>query len=323
MARTAGHGTWTLGMRTLACVVLAWPFHVWSQVNADGFDAEAADADSSADPSTTAQAPPEAAADASAVSQPAGPFTMPPLAAKATFEAALGLVVDYGPAFNGSSDFSVKPQVGGFIRYGRFTFNGGGGFTTRRKTEVERGLAAELVEGTNWRATVSLRGDSGRKDSVSPQLAGLGHVRPTLRVRFGWRWQIAPGLAVSTGTRLDLLGRVGGAIVDAALVREWMLSPTSRLSVNWGITAGSGRYMQAWHGVTPVQAMASSYPVYGAQAGLRDTSVGTTWRKDLFGADWAVFVSASTGRLLGSAAKSPFTTKATGWGLSSGIVRRF
>ncbi len=244
-------------------------------------------------------------------------------ARRVNFEGALGLVVDYGPTFQGSSDFGVKPQIGGFMRYKRFTLNGGGGFTTRGKTEVERGLAAELVEGSNWRASVSLRGDSGRKDSVSPQLAGMGSIRPTVRARLGWRWQMAPGVALSTGTRLDLLGRVGGAVMDAALVREWSLSSTSRLSVSWGLTAGSRSYMQAWHGVSEAQSTTSGYPVYRAGAGLRDTRVGATYRKDLFDGDWAVFVSGSVGRLLGPAAQSPITTQPNGWGLSSGVVRRF
>ncbi len=242
---------------------------------------------------------------------------------KPAFEAALGLVLSYGPAFAGASDVGLKPSVAGFIRYGRFTLTGPGGFTTRRNDEVQRGLAADVFQTDHVRVNVSLRMDGGRRASSSPQLAGLGDIDPTLRMRWGVRWTPSPGWAVAAGTNLDLLGRVGGAVMDAGVSHVWPLTATSSLSVGAGLTAGSRRTMQAWHGVTAEQAAASGYASYAPAAGMRDANVAWTWRKEWPEAQWALFTSASASRLLGPAAASPLALQRNGWRLTSGLARRF
>ena len=73
------------------------------------------------------------------------------------FEGALGLVLGYRPAFSGSSDRKISPQLAGFIRYRRFTLTGAGGFTTRRQDDVERGLDAKLLRRDRERVNLSLR----------------------------------------------------------------------------------------------------------------------------------------------------------------------
>ncbi len=238
-------------------------------------------------------------------------------------EGALGLIAGWGPAFGGSSDFRLKAELAGFIRYGRFTLTGAGGFTTRRHDEVQRGLTADLVRHKDWRVNLSGRFDRGRRDAVSGQLAGMGNIDPTLRARLGARWSPDPAWAVSAGTNVDVLGRVGGAVMDLGASRTWVISPDSRLAAGAFITGGSQRYMQAWHGVTRDQSAATGYPTYHAKAGLRDVGVNVTWRHEFRDAALAMFVGAGATQLLGSAAASPLATQRLGWGISGGLVRRF
>lgn len=290
--------------RGLAVAALAMPWCAWVSATTVSTPSTPSPP-TAAEPTTVPQDPP------------------PTQRSKPAFEAAIGLVLSYGPAFAGASDTALKPSFAGFIRYGRFTLTGPGGFTTRRNDEVQRGLAADVFQTDHVRVNVSLRMDGGRRASSSPQLAGLGDIDPTLRMRLGARWTPSPGWVVAAGTNVDLLGRVGGAVMDAGVSHAWPLSATSSLSVGAGLTAGSRRTMQAWHGVTQEQAAASGYASYAPGAGLRDANVAWTWRKEWPDAHWAMFATASASRLLGPAAASPLALQRNGWRLASGLARRF
>jgi MipA family protein len=246
-----------------------------------------------------------------------------PPAAATKFEGAVGLVMTVGPAFAGSTDVVLKPSLAGFIRYGRYTLTGPGGFTTRRSDDVQRGLSTDVLRTEHLRINLSLRVDNGRRASSSPQLSGLGDIDSTLRMRLGARWAPSPHWSMVAGTNLDLLGRVGGAVLDVGVSHAWPWSPTSALSLGAGVTAGSRRTMQAWHGVTAEQAAASGYARYTPSAGLRDASVAVTWRQEWPEARWALYATASASRLLGPAAASPLALQRDGWRLSSGLARRF
>jgi MipA family protein len=237
-------------------------------------------------------------------------------------EGAVGLVLQYKPAFSGSSDFKFKPELAGFLRYGRFTLTGAGGFTTRRQDEVERGLDAELVRREGLRVNLSLRFDPGRRESASAQLAGMGDIRFTVRARLGLRWDIAPRWQASLSTSVDALDRVGGYVVGAGLTYTQPIDARQRIVYGASISGAGDRYLQAWYGVTPAQSAASGYPVYAAAEGLTETGVGATWRVEI-DPQWAAFAGASASRLRGAAAASPLTRQRTGWAVSSGIARRF
>ncbi|HET9977283.1 MAG TPA: MipA/OmpV family protein [Burkholderiaceae bacterium] len=238
------------------------------------------------------------------------------------FEGAVGLVLQYKPAFSGSSDFKWKPALAGFVRYGRFTITGAGGFTTRRQDEVERGLDAELLRREGWRVNLSLRFDPGRRESASAQLAGMGDIRSTVRARLGLRWDIAPRWQASASTSFDALNRVGGYVVSTGLTYTQPIDPRQRIAYGVSIGGAGDRYLQAWYGVTSTQSAASGHPVYAPREGLTETGVGATWRIEI-DRQWAAFAGASVSRLLGGAAASPLTRQRTGWAWSSGIARRF
>jgi MipA family protein len=242
--------------------------------------------------------------------------------ATSKFEGAVGLVLDYKPAFSGSSDRKVRPHLAGFLRYGRFTISGAGGFTTKRLDDVERGLDAELVRREGVRVNLALRVDQGRRESESDQLKGMGNVRATVRTRLGLRWEPAPQWAVSLATSVDSLGHGGGYFADTGISRTFVIDAQQRVILSASVAAGGSRYMQTWYGVTEQQSAASGYPVYKPGTGLRDAGTGATWRIEI-NPQWAGFTSIGASRLLGPAADSPLTRQKNGWSVSAGIARRF
>lgn len=274
--------------------------------------AAASGAQAQAGPSTAPEAP------APAASAPASP----PPAEESRFEGALGLVLTSQPSFSGASDRKLSPRPAGFIRYGRFTVTGAGGFTTRRQDDVERGLDALLVRREGLRVNLALRFDQGRSEGDSDKLRGMGDIRWTIRAQLGLRYEPMPFWAVSLSTSTDALGRGGGYLVSGGVSRTFLLTPRQRLILGASVTGAGDRYLQTWYGVTEAQSAASGYPVYKPSEGLRSADIGATWRMEV-NQDWGGFVGVSASRLLGPAADSPLTTDRNGVALSLGIARRF
>jgi outer membrane scaffolding protein for murein synthesis (MipA/OmpV family) len=238
------------------------------------------------------------------------------------FEGAVGLVATYGPDYAGAAGSGFRFVPAGFVRFGRFTLSGAGGFTTRRNDDVERGVAASLIDNDDWRVSVALRYDNGRNESNSEVLAGMGDIDPTVRAKLIMRWTPAPGWSLQSGVNVDALGQGGGWWADFGVSRVWRLTPETRLSLGSTVSYGGATYLQTWFGVSPEQATRSGHAVFKPAAGLRDVTLGTSLRSE-FGPRWAGFVSAGTSFLLGPAADSPLTFERHGWSLGSGLVWRF
>lgn len=264
-------------------------------------------------PTTPAPEPPADAASA--------PVPKPPARSR-NVEGAIGLILAHRPAFSGSSDRQVRPELAGFVRWGRYTISGAGGFTTKSQDDVERGLDALLIRREHLRVNLALRFDPGRRESSSEQLAGMGDVRATVRARLGLRWEPVPQWSVSLSGNFDALNRVGGYTVSGGVSHTIALEAGRRVILGASLSGAGDRYMQTWFGVTPAQSAASGYPVYDAGQGLRDVSVSATWRAD-FSERWAGFAGVGASRLLGPAARSPLVRQRDGVTLSAGLARRF
>jgi outer membrane scaffolding protein for murein synthesis (MipA/OmpV family) len=237
-------------------------------------------------------------------------------------EGAIGLLINHSPTFPGAGDFKTRIRPAGFIRWGRVTISGAGGFTTKREDDVERGLDTELVRRDNLRASVALRFDNGRLETDSPYLAGMGKIRKTVRARLGVRYDIDRNWQVVAATSLDILGHGGGASADLSLGRSWRLTPKTEWIMGTGISMGNARYMQAWHGVTPEQSAASGYPVYEPGAGLRSVGLSGTLRSE-FAHRWAGFAGFGYSHALGAAADSPLTRGKNALQFTGGVAWRF
>lgn len=238
------------------------------------------------------------------------------------FEGAIGLMSTYGQEYAGAQKSGWGLRPAGFLRYGRITLSGAGGFTTRRDDEVERGLAAELVKRDEWRVSLSGRLSTGRRESASAALAGMGDIEGTILARLRIQWTPPGGWKFTLAFSSDVLGHGSGWIADLGATHTWALGPDTRLVYDVDLSFGSDTYMQTWYGVTPEQSQRTGYPVYTPGNSLRDLSTGLTLRHE-FGKRWGGFVGARAGRQLGDAAASPLVRRVQGWELTSGLVWRF
>lgn len=242
-------------------------------------------------------------------------------AARSEVEGAIGLLIHQSPAYPGAQDMRVRINPAGFLRWGRFTLTGAGGFTTRRNDEVVRGLGAELVSRPNLRVKLSLRYDGGRSEGDSPRLAGLGDIRQTARARLAAEWQ-HEAWRVGAGISVDALKRGGGYFADLSVSHQWNLAADSQITLSAGLSGAGDRYMQLWHGVTAEQSLRSGLPVFQVGEGLRDGSLGLVWRRE-FSPRWAGFAGVSASRMIGPAVDSPLTQTLSSVSASSGLVWRF
>lgn len=242
--------------------------------------------------------------------------------APTTWEGAIGPVINHSPAFSGARDHRTTLLPGFFVRYGRFTATNAGGFVTRKQEEVDRGVAADLLRGDQYRLNVAMRFDGGRNSSDSPLLSGLGNVRVTLRARLGLVVKLDRHWRTGTALSADLMGRGGGVTFDQNLQYVDHLSPRMLWHTTLGVSAADQRYMQSYFGVTDAQAAASRYTAHRAGAGLRDVHLGTGLNIDL-GERWVAFGDIGTARLLGPALASPLTQRAWGWSTRVGVAWRF
>lgn len=259
---------------------------------------------------------------------PAEPAAQPPSAAatapapQAHWEGAIGPIFSYGPEYQGAAANKGKVTPGFFLRYGRLTVTNTGGFVTRRADDVNRGLDLDLSRSDRLRVNLGLRYDRGRGESASPELAGLGDIPATLRVRLNASRRLDEHWSLGASWSVDALGRGGGNLGDLSVRYQHRLSKDAAWSWGSSLVLAGDRYLQTYFGVNQVQSDASGYPVYTPRAGLRDVSTSLGLRVEL-SHDWVWIGSGTVSRMLDSAAASPLTKKLSGWGLSSGVAWRF
>ncbi len=238
------------------------------------------------------------------------------------FEGAVGLIAHHAPSYGGAEDYRLRLSPAGFLRYGRFTISGAGGFTTRRDDDVERGFAAALVDRDDLRLSLSGRWTQGRQDSASPRLAGLGDIEGTLLARLRLQWRPASPWIYSLAVNIDALGHGNGWIADLGVARTWVIGPQTKLNFSAALTFGSDTYMQSWYGITPEQAQRSGYAVYRPGNGFRDFGAGLTLRHE-FSRHWGSYLNGGISEHIGAARHSPLVLQPSGASVGAGLVYRF
>lgn len=238
------------------------------------------------------------------------------------WEGAVGLRLGWQPEYNGGTRQVVKATPVFFLRYGRLTITNASGFRTKRAEDVSRGLGLDLVQGERLRLNLALRVDSGRSESSSPALQGLGDIEPTLRARATAGYHLGGPWRLGASWSVDAFGRGGGNFGDLSVGWEHAFGTASQLNLGASLAIAQDRYMQTYYGITPEQSARTGYPVYRPGSGLRDLTVSAGTRTD-FGTEWTLLTGASVTRLLGPAAASPLTGRRNTWGLSAGLAWRF
>lgn len=237
--------------------------------------------------------------------------------------AAIGFVASLGPEYAGSNRASANLQPGFALRWGRMSFASRSAFAVRSSDPgATGGLRVELARSDRFRAGLSLRADSGRQESSSDRLVGMGDVRGTLRARLSASYRLDDRWRLGSALMVDALRRGTGAVVDISLGRDQRLTDRTSLGYAVALSGGDSNYMQAYFGVTPEQAQRSGYAVYEPGWGVRGISVSIGARTEV-APQWAVFYGASASHLVGAAARSPLTADRKGLVLSAGLVFGF
>lgn len=243
-------------------------------------------------------------------------------ATEADWDGALTLVAQRGPDYLGARRQGTSLRPGIFVRWGRVTLSSGGSWASPRQDDDIRGLGVELARTRELRVSLGLRMDSGRNESSSPALAGMGDVKRTVRARVSARWELLPKWELRAAWTIDAFARGGGNLGEARLQREWDLTPDLHLTAGASVTLAGDRYLQTYHGVTAEQSARSGYPVFTPRMSLRDGTVYSQLRLDLSD-DWVAQAGIGWTRVLGDAARSPLTQRRSATSLSAGIGWRF
>lgn len=241
---------------------------------------------------------------------------------KHQWEGAIGMTVGYGPAYIGSNDYNVGLKPALYLRYGRFSLSTGAGFTTRRADQVLRGLGVDLWSAERLRVSLAARLDSGRSESSSPALAGMGDVDGTLRARLSALWKLDEGWQWGAALSVDALGRGQGTLGELSFARERPLNQDTVWIWGGSLTVGDATYMRSYYGVSATQAANTGYAPYWPSAGLRDLALSIGLRSEL-APDWVGYVNTGLSQSLGPLLDSPLVKQPLGWGINAGLAWRF
>jgi len=240
-----------------------------------------------------------------------------------SWDAALGFVTSYAPEYPGSSRRSFGVQPGGWVRWGRVSISSRSSFVARSGEPLSGGgVRIDLSRGQRLRVGLGLRHDSGRRESDSADLRGLGDVRRTLRVRLGASYPLDVGWRLGLSVSIDALGRGGGTLGDINVSRGVPLGTRTSGSLSAALRFGNRRHMRAYYGVSEEQSVRSGYPIYEPGAGARDISLSAGLRREL-SHHWFAFGGVGASRLVGPAAASPIAREPTSWSVSVGLAYRF
>ncbi len=195
---------------------------------------------------------------------------LPPDAPK--WRVILGPSVIYQPEYEGSDNYRIQPGAVISIRYKeRFYISTG------------EGLGYDIVRGRDYRAGASVHFHRGRNDDVDG-LYRMGGIDPALHIRIYGEYVLRPVVfsrefpivtsfeARRAVTSYDGLNATAGLYFPVAGSRKdkWFVFSGG------SITYAGAKSVETFFNVNPVQAAATGYPVYDADAGFASMSAGLT-----------------------------------------------
>ena len=223
--------------------------------------------------------------------------------AASQWQVGLGGGAAFGPAYPGSREFKVLPLPVVEIAYrpalplvDTVFLNGRDGL----------GVTAFRL------GTISIGGSigfaPGRDQDVAVRLRGMGNIEAAARASLFVRADFGQfGLSLQSFTAFG--DQRGTTLVLGVSMRQPM-GPRFVLIGRIEMTLADEDNMQQWFGVTARQASRSRFAAYKAGAGLRSASANLTGIYSITDR-WSVSASVGVSQLLGDAADSPITERAT------------
>ncbi len=215
-----------------------------------------------------------------------------------TWQGEIGLGSQFAPVGDGLNRYQVQPGPAIDIRYRDQVFISTG-----------EGIGINLLSFRHIDMGAAITYDLGRSPHMDGKaLSGLGTIHPAPEVKFFATYALAEAFPLTL--RLDVRRQIGATDGWVGDFGAYLPMPGSSAKFAWfvgpTVTAGDGRYMDGYFGVSDAQSYSTHYRYYKAAPGLKSAGVGVSaaW---FLTPHWVLDMSGAYQRLLGSAANSPIT----------------
>ena len=180
----------------------------------------------------------------------------------------IGAVGGFTPAFEGSSDYHFRyaPLIDVIYRDRVF-------LNTNR-------LRVNLLPSGNLRGGVQLKYRSGRKESRSEDLTGLGDVSGSFEAGVYLEAHLH-STVLSFDMSHDISHGHGGTLVGFLVGQGLYQDDNTLFGVGLQTHWASKNYMSSYFGVDAAQSSASGLPIYDAGAGFKDVGLTLYLKQDL------------------------------------------
>jgi outer membrane scaffolding protein for murein synthesis (MipA/OmpV family) len=206
-----------------------------------------------------------------------------------TWQVAVGAAAAFQPRYDGADRYHFEGGPSVDIRYSDLYFASTG-----------EGFGANVAQGQNWRISLAAAYDLGRRGQDDDEhLHGLGNINPAPELKLAADYVVSKDFPLVL--RADIRRSFGGS-------NGWI--------------GDIGAYMNSWFGVSDAQAADSQYAAYHASAGLKSAGFGVSaiW---FFQKHWFAACDFALEQLVGSAARSPITQRASNGVLDLSINYQF
>jgi MipA family protein len=175
---------------------------------------------------------------------------------------------------------------------------------------TSRGLGYNVVATKQLTVGLGLGYQFGRKESADVVLKGMGDVKGSPQLLASADWNplddfIHVYASAAASTRRD-----SGKQLTVGATLAYPIVSKLIGTVDVSLLAADARYLQAYYGVTPVQAAVTGYAVKTPSAGIVSASFSTGLSYELTDR-WKLNAAVGATRLRGDAASSPITVKRT------------
>ncbi|KVN41318.1 structural protein MipA [Burkholderia pyrrocinia] len=231
-----------------------------------------------------------------------------------TWQVSVGAGMALQPRYAGSDRYRVIGGPNVDVRYRDLFFLSTG-----------EGLGANVLRGPNWRVSLSVGYDLGRRASDDlDHLHGFDNINPAPVMKLSADYVISKDFPLVL--RADVRRSLGGSNGWVGDVSAYMPLPGSNEHFFWfagpTVSFADARYMNSWFGVSDGAAARSGLPRYSSGAGLKSVGAGVTmvW---FVNKHWFLTMDGAIEQLVGRAAHSPVTQQTTNGVLDLSVNYQF